>query len=223
MDVNSVYHLFMSLFFLSLVLLGDCTFGLKMRKICKDSIEILSGQGVMIENYHKSHVKMALVDHPDSISNSEFQLSFDFRTTSPDGILFYGRSRGHRELIALILSGGDLIYKVQCPTLHADILLPTINGSRLNDGEWHRISYSIYRPYDTKGHIEIDGFASAKRYIVSCDPLTTLIMGGYSEHDRGQISDLENLQGHFEGCIRNVYVPVPLRYPPKYYAVSVCE
>ncbi|CAG5133787.1 unnamed protein product, partial [Candidula unifasciata] len=189
-----------------------------------DSIEILSNQGVRIEPYHKSHVKLALVDQLDTSDNSEFRLSFDFRTTSPDGVLFYGRSKNPRELIGLVLNGGDLIYKIQCPSLHADILLPTKNNSRLNDGTWHKIAYSIkYRPYDTKGYIEIDGHSSIKRYIVSCGALTTLIMGGHSEEDKGHIANLENLPGHFEGCIRNVYVPVPLRYPPKYYAVSVCE
>ncbi|XP_012946574.1 sex hormone-binding globulin [Aplysia californica] len=226
MDMNAVKRQILYLFYVLLV--GDVSFGAirHLRKICKNSeIEILSNQGVRIEPVTKSHVELVLVDPSLLSTRSKFQLDFEFRTTAPNGVLFYGRPHGHNgQSIALILQNGDLMYKIKCPTLHADIFVPTRNMTQLNDGKWHSISYSVkFKRHGRKGFINIDGFPTPKRYEVSCDHMASLIMGGTSPKDRGYIHELENLPGHFEGCIRNVRIPTALLSPPKYYAVSVCD
>ncbi|CAG5133788.1 unnamed protein product, partial [Candidula unifasciata] len=187
---------------------------------------IQSAVGVRIESHHKSHVKMALLSEPVYGNNSEFRLSFEFNTTSADGILFYGRNRNPQEMIALVLENGDLMYKIRCSTVYADILVPTQNNSLLNDSTWHTISYSIeYGSYSSQGRLELDGRLDSRvgRYSFSCANLTRLIMGGHRERDIGNIHGLENLPGHFEGCIRNAFVTNAQAHPPKYSFVSICE
>lgn len=39
------------------------------------------------------------------------------------------------------LMSGSLYYKIQCPTVAADVLIPF--ESRLDDGNWHTVSVSI--------------------------------------------------------------------------------
>ena len=81
----------------------------------------------------------------DDVTNhiiARYVIRFEFRTRGDNGILLYGRPRqeGAGELLALRLVGGELYYKIQCPTVSADLLFP--HRGKLNDGRWHSVLVS---------------------------------------------------------------------------------
>ncbi|PVD21474.1 hypothetical protein C0Q70_19647 [Pomacea canaliculata] len=159
----------------------------QIRRICKDSeIEILSDQGVRIEPVERSHTELVLA--LDDIVSKKFQIRFDFKTTGANGILFYGRSRENRkELIAMRLMSGSLYYKIQCPTVAADVLIPF--ESRLDDGNWHTVSIK-FRKGGMKAQVEVDGVKDEKTYEVSCDGMSSLVFGGVSPHDHSVVNSI---------------------------------
>lgn len=176
-------------------------------------------------NAHGGHGMLGhLLDSEDQASNPHspfrFVIKFDFKTSTPHGILFYGRQRENaRELIALRLAAGALYYKIQCPTVSADVLIPT---SRLDDGQWHSVSLK-FRKGGLKAHVEVDGIRDSKTYEVSCEKITSLVFGGVSPIDKEMVDRNLGHVPHFEGCIRSVQIPTALTQHPKYYAVSVCD
>lgn len=189
----------------------------QIRRICKNEIDLLADSGVRIEPVDRSHAELLLADH--SVRN-RFVIKFDFKTSTPHGILFYGRQRENaRELIALRLAAGALYYKIQCPTVSADVLIPT---SRLDDGQWHSVSLK-FRKGGLKAHVEVDGIRDSKTYEVSCEKITSLVFGGVSPIDKEMVDRNLGHVPHFEGCIRSVQIPTALTQHPKYYAVSVCD
>nr|KAG5707877.1 hypothetical protein BaRGS_031608 [Batillaria attramentaria] len=184
-----------------------------------NEIDLLADSGVRIEPVERSHAELLL---DDRTTRNRFVIKFDFKTTSPHGILFYGRRRdNHRELIALRLVAGALYYKIQCPTVSADVLIP-LYTSPLNDGQWHSVSLK-FRKGGMKAHVEVDGIRDSKTYEVSCKQMTSLIFGGVSPHDKEALDRSLGYVPHYDGCIRSVQIPTALRAPPKYYAVSVCD
>ncbi|BFZ12558.1 hypothetical protein BsWGS_15597 [Bradybaena similaris] len=206
----------------SLTILVYLTQSTQYVRICRSSLDILSAPGAKIENYNKSHVRISLQRYNLSSINNEFRVTFDFRTSSPDGILFYGRAIDSQQYVAISMYRGDIIYTVRCPSLHADITLATTN--RFDDGNWHQVEYILSYEHDAAtGYLAVDGSRPSRNYTVDCELLRRLYMGGLGP---GVVFRFQhgNIQlGHFKGCIRNMFVPVGQILPPKYYAVSVCD
>ncbi|CAL1541086.1 unnamed protein product [Lymnaea stagnalis] len=199
--------------------------GQRVVRICRDSdIEILSIQGVQIENYPKSRVELHLAERMHH-NKPLFFLQFDFKTRARNGVLFYGTTKGKpSEILALFLVDGELRYKMRCPTLEAEVFVSSKKKVPLNDGRWHTVFYSLkFGEHSHKADITIDGHSgSPKQFGVSCSPLSSIIMGGATRDDLINIDELRQIPGHFEGCIRSVNISVPLNIPPKYHAVSIC-
>ncbi|XP_059148908.1 neurexin-1-like [Physella acuta] len=194
-------------------------------RLCKDTeIEVLSGQGVRIEAHNNSRAEIALWDRSPN-NNPTFELDFEFKTRSSHGILLYGKVKGQqKEMVALYLVKGFIHYKIYCPLMDAEIYIPTKTKRPLDDGKWHKVTYTAqFRNHAFKSLVTVDGFLKLGKHIgVSCEPLTTLEMGGHSINDAGHDSQLQHLAGQFEGCIRKLNISKPLRSPPKYYFVSSC-
>ncbi|KAK3799157.1 hypothetical protein RRG08_051431 [Elysia crispata] len=194
---------------------------------CKNTdIQVMTNTGARIEPYETSRIELELGE-PKNRKNKKLRLSFEFRTTSANGTLFYGRTDKYpNEVIALLLRNGRPVYKIQCPSLHADVHLPAVKFEPLNDNKWHTVYYTVRFGRDgNRSVIQIDGHSHTTRYDVNCEHFTAIVMGGHSPDDVGTRfqSDVEATQGHFEGCIRQVGVSYPLSALPKYYVVSQCE
>ncbi|KAH9515657.1 hypothetical protein Btru_011658 [Bulinus truncatus] len=200
----------------------------KVYTMCRDTdIDILSVTGVKLEPYERSLVELPF---PDSFVNQTDTLRFEFsfKTTSPGGVLFYTRNTHYpTEILAFYLRHGQLHYKITCPTLAAVDLLETRHGEPLNDGRWHNITFSVKFPerHRAQGaNTTIDGYSTQnKDYPVSCHRVTSVIMGGARKEDLQYMHQMKKVKEHFEGCIRNVKANLPLRSPPKYSAVSICD
>ncbi|GFO30425.1 hypothetical protein PoB_005693000 [Plakobranchus ocellatus] len=106
----------------------------------------MSHKGVRIEPYERSRVELMLAEPVSERFRNKLVLSFEFKTLSANGTLFYGRSsKNPNEMIALVLRNGHLVYKIQCPSLHADVRLSTRESEPLNNNRWHSVYYTVSR------------------------------------------------------------------------------
>ncbi|KAL5021433.1 hypothetical protein ScPMuIL_000588 [Solemya velum] len=184
---------------------------------CQSPIDILSSVGVAIEPLEKSRVE---IDH----LSTEFQIgqnfTFDFKTTSQDGLLFYASRRNDVHFMAAVeLRGGSIQYTIMCPWNDASL---TIAKVRVDDGNWHTLGFRRGR---FSGIITLDGVDFFGNYVLDCEGFTSVMFGGINPlHDGTPINRiLQNKFGHFKGCIRNLRVSTGLEAPPYYVAVSECS
>ncbi|KAL8610389.1 hypothetical protein ACOMHN_041203 [Nucella lapillus] len=190
----------------------------KIRRLCKNGIDILSDEGVRIEPLERSHVELLLSKH--RIRKRDI-IRFQFRTESENGILFYGRNRSSlTDLQALRILGGQVYYRIVCPTASADVLIPL--RRKINDGRWHRVVVKFHRG-GRKTKVIVDGKKNSKIYEASCSLPAVLVFGGVSHNDSAVVNKILGDVPHFQGCIRKVDVPTALRSPPQYYAISNCQ
>lgn len=196
-------------------------------KECKtNDINVTTYKGARIEPYEKSRIEVTLGE-PANKRSKRLLLSFEFRTTSGNGTLFYGRSSENpTEVIGLMLRGGQLLYKIQCPSLYADVMLSAPGHTSLNDNQWHTVHFATkFGRQGQRSVMKVDGQSHPQRYEMNCERFTSLVLGGHSPGDNAtqHAPDLMSSHGHFEGCIRKLDVSYPLRTLPKYYAVSQCD
>ncbi|KAK3608030.1 hypothetical protein CHS0354_031016 [Potamilus streckersoni] len=185
---------------------------------CRSSIDALSSTAVKIEPIKTSRLSF------DSLSaelHDGETLTFEFKTTSDSGILFYTTRRNDLyDVVSVVLRNGYLQYKIRCKTSHADLMVP---GVLVNDGEWHTL---VFARKQNKAFIKLDDKTHFRQYYVTCGGFTSVGFGGINpDHDGGSssIDELKVQSGHFSGCIRNVNISTGIDAPPHYVTVSDCH
>ncbi|RUS70167.1 hypothetical protein EGW08_022069 [Elysia chlorotica] len=187
-------------------------------------MNVTTSTGVKIEPYNSSRVELHL--GPRYRFYKELMFAFEFRTDSANGTLFYGRSEAYpEEFVALVLRNGRPVHKIQCPSLHADITLPSTIFPPLNDNRWHRVIYSTrLGRFGYNGIIDVDGTNHTSVYEVNCEDFDTVIFGGHRPTHVGTLLPAEMTDhGSFEGCMKEAYFPYPFSSPGGYYVVSQCD
>ncbi|KAL3860696.1 hypothetical protein ACJMK2_010787 [Sinanodonta woodiana] len=185
---------------------------------CRSSIDALSPTAVKIEPIETSRLSF------DSLSAELLDgatLSFEFKTTSESGLLFYTTRRNDLyDVVSVVLINGYLQYKIRCKTSYADLIVP---GVLVNDGEWHTL---VFARKHNKAFIKLDNKMHFHQYYVTCGGFTSVGFGGISpDHDGGStsIDELKVQPAHFSGCIRNVNISTGIDAPPHYVTVSDCH
>ncbi|XP_071086002.1 sex hormone-binding globulin-like isoform X2 [Haliotis cracherodii] len=192
--------------------------GRHVKRACKSSeIDIMTSTGAKIEPWTLSRVQLPRLSK--TFSSDGHKLSFEFKTTSQSGLLFYGTMRNRRasKLIVLQLVRGKLFYTTRCPSADSGLLLPT--PYRLDDGKWHTVEF---RREGRKGYIILDNQPYFKTYPVTCK-LTSFVFGGLEPVDAASVLPLLRTSTHFDGCIRNLSLNIDHGLAPRYYAVSICS
>lgn len=189
---------------------------------CESNIDVSSNSGVRIEPLEDSTVQM------NSLSREFYhgeKLEFEFKTSKPDGLLFYATRRNDEsELMAVQLVKGHLLYSIRCNQGYATLIIPK---RKVDDGEWHTIRYSRKRQ---KGFLEVDGVVYYENYLLTCGGFTSIVFGGVRANDWGlkAVKSLEtvrdnNGQYQFSGCLRRLDITTGTDEPPYYVKVTSCN
>lgn len=137
-----------------------------------------------------SHV---LLNIPTLDFKADFNLSLDFRTYYPNGLLMLAQNTARKKHFALLLVGGRVVLEVSEKALKK----LSSHGS-LNDGQWHSVSLSKEGSLMT---LEVDDKPALKLRVHRRLPFRSpLYVGGISQ---GLPVPEELVKESFRGCIRN--------------------
>ncbi|XP_052060520.1 laminin subunit alpha-4-like [Mytilus californianus] len=190
--------------------------GMTINQKCQTPINILSAKGAYIEPLQKSRVRIDSLKKPFGNGHA---LSFDFKTTSLSGVLFYLNNANTKEFVGVEIASGFLTYHIKCRRLEAVL---TVAAAKVDDGKWHSI---VYRRKRKRGRLIVDGKHYFQNYRIACDNegFASMTLGGIHPVDIDFVDSFEGKTGHFEGCIKNVDNTAGILTLPKYTGVSECE
>lgn len=190
--------------------------GMAIQQNCQSAINILNPRGAYVESLEKSRVRIDKLEKPFENGHS---LSFEFKTTSLHGILFYLNNKNSKEFVGVEIASGYLTYHIKCRRLEAVL---TVAGAKVDDGQWHQV---IFRRKRKRGRLTVDGKHYFQNYRVECDDdgFTSMTLGGIDPVDIDFVNSFEGKTGHFEGCIKNLDNTAGIRSSPRYTGVSECE
>ncbi|KAG7464670.1 hypothetical protein MATL_G00167880 [Megalops atlanticus] len=96
---------------------------------------LISGQG-LINLGQRWGSKTPLMHTTANLTEvTSIKSSFEFRTLDPEGVVFYGDTRGGADWFVLALRGG----RPEMQIGKADVLTTVTGGPKLDDGRWHKI------------------------------------------------------------------------------------
>ncbi|XP_060535680.1 laminin subunit alpha [Cylas formicarius] len=150
-----------------------------------------------------------------------FDFSMEFKTTEPNGILFYvSDSKTHRDYAALYLEGGFVIF-----TFKGEQGPPLLLRSQLtyNDNEWHLVEISRD---GSDGKLVIEGGALTGKILQKTTSLGLHIpfyLGGLHPDDYNYVQSNLNMTTQFTGCVRNFNMNTKPMENPKDFGVIPCS
>ncbi|XP_050541070.1 laminin subunit alpha [Daktulosphaira vitifoliae] len=153
---------------------------------------------------------------PKNISS---ELSVDIKTTSSEGIIFFGQKLESSDMIAVYLSEGKVYYQLSCDSIPATI----IAQMPVNDGEWHTVKWSRS---NTKAELFVDGTLVGSSNTADCklDITPPFYLGGTNPLDYQKVIDLVKMNETFEGCLRRFKAnSKELGNPDRKFGVSRCS
>ena len=68
-------------------------------------------------------------------------MSFEFKTRSLSGVLFYLNNENDSEFVGVEIASGFLTYHIKCRRLEAVL---TVAAAKVDDGEWHKVGCLYY-------------------------------------------------------------------------------
>lgn len=191
----------------------------KGRHTCesKGRIDIESESGVQLEALNNSRV---FIDDLTEAFQDGHSLRFEFKTTSPNGTLFYiSRRHDQYDMVSGGIHNGLLHFKIRCKSSYADLTLPKY---RVDDGVWHKIKF---QRRNRKGMILLDDVEYFDQYYVGCDGFTSVNFGSTNpDHESSaSVQELMPKNGQLKACLRKFHISTNIAAPPYYSAVSVCN
>ncbi|XP_030765960.1 laminin subunit alpha [Sitophilus oryzae] len=149
-----------------------------------------------------------------------FDFSLEFKTSEPNGILFYVSDiKGHKQYASLLLSDSYLVFtfKTENP--------PLVIKSDLayNDNEWHYVQFSRQ---GSEGKLIIDNKDIPGRSVHKTQTLDLHIpfyLGGIHPDATEQVLQNLNTTAQFKGCIRNFHMNNKPMENPKETGVIPCS
>lgn len=151
-----------------------------------------------------------------------FDFYLEFKTTSPDGLLFYAADPRHTDFVGLYMEGGKLVFKFRGGPGVVNIT----SNFEYHNGEWHTVFFSRAQ---NKGKMVVDGddeveaeSPSQVRQIHLAGPF---YIGGISvEALEDMHMNLNTVKGsYFKGCIRGVTINNRATSEPKTVDVEPCS
>lgn len=151
-----------------------------------------------------------------------YELTLEFKTKHPDGILFYAAGEHHSDFVVLYMKDGYVYHKFNCGSGPANMT----SKYQYNNDDWHTVR--IERTQAT-GTLVIDGGDSAEgssvgnTRVMSLQPPYTF--GGVNEKSIDDASEDTGLVSSniYRGCIRNIQVNAqPLGVPTREFGVLPC-
>lgn len=134
-----------------------------------------------------------------------YDFAMEFKTDSPDGVLFYASDARHTDFIALYMQDGHLIHQFKGGA-------GTVNMTstfKYHNNEWHTVMFSRSQ---NKGKLVVDGddshAAEASTPIRVLSVTVPFFFGGVSENVQEDVElNLKTEKGsYFKGCIRSISV-----------------
>lgn len=148
---------------------------------------------------------VAYVILPSLHAYSFFSIYFKFKTTEPEGLLFYNRGK-IRDFIALELHNGFLYYIYDMGSGAERIRVNTMD--KLNDNEWHDVS--LLRPEMDRQLIHVDNNPPTVENTVGSEAKQfnlldgKLYIGGVEKTMYNVLSKLIKSRHGFQGCLASM-------------------
>lgn len=180
-------------------------------------IDVLSESGAKIEPLPSSRVNFHSLKNQ---FDDGHLLIFEFRTTSENATIFYTTRRNDAyDMVSASISGGLVQFKIRCKSSFADLTVPKY---KVDDNKWHKI---YFRRHNRKGTFKLDGLGYFRPFHLGCGGFTSVNFGSINEDDLTSysIQELQQTDGQYTGCIRNVLITTNFDAPPSYTAVSTCN
>ncbi|KAK2708492.1 hypothetical protein QYM36_014189 [Artemia franciscana] len=127
--------------------------------------------------------------------------SVEFKTVSPDGIIFYSADQRHIDFIALYLRDGKIHYSFNCGSGAGHLASPLDYA----DGDWHMVTFSREAQNGTlivDGDLVAEGMSRGNTRSINIDP--PFFVGGISpEAVDFAKGNMKGLDVGFVGCLRD--------------------
>lgn len=156
--------------------------------------------GYRFGTYSDSRVEFTAI--PTKIKKS-YDIALSFRTSEPDGILFYASDSRHTDFIALYMQNGKLYHAFNCGSGSANIS----SKYEYNNNEWHTV---LFTRNHSKGRLlindEDDSFGESFGTTRTMAVQAPFSFGGVSnELMEDSYLNMKMSKGkQFHGCIRNM-------------------
>jgi laminin alpha 3/5 len=158
---------------------------------------------------------------PDTFrSRSEFSL--DFKSTNPNGVMFYVADARQKDFISVYLRGGKVVYGFNCGN-DAVFIEST---ETYNDGQWHTVEF---QRVSKDGTLIVDGIdtntGSTGGRSQSINVETPFYVGGMPQDQFALAqTNIEGLTNGLVGCIRNPALKdQPFGEPARAFDVQNCS
>lgn len=151
-----------------------------------------------------------------------FDFYLEFKTHSPDGLLFYAADTRQKDFVALYLEQGKLVYKFRGGAGEANMT----SNYEYHNGEWHTVFFSRSQ---NKGKMVVDGDdeteAESPQQIRQIHLQTPFMIGGLAPDTPEDVyKNLNIAKGtYFKGCIRGVNINNKSTSEPKTVDVEPCS
>ncbi|XP_036404246.1 sex hormone-binding globulin isoform X2 [Megalops cyprinoides] len=163
-----------------------------------EKMTLISGQGLINLGQRWGSKSPLMHTRANLTEVTSIKSSFEFRTLDPEGVVFYGDTRGGADWFVLALRGG----RPEMQIGKADVLTTVTGGPKLDDGMWHKIE-----------------LRSEGRFVVlELDGEVALVVGLHSQQTQADLSGqirlslggiliteqrlLNPLRMEMDGCVR---------------------
>lgn len=140
-------------------------------------------------------------------SKKQYSITMEFKTTQPDGLLFYASDQRHTDFIAVYLRDGQVHHDFNCGSGKAVMT----SELQYNDGEWHSIKFTRTA---NKGKLMVDESDTIEGESTGNARTMQLVspyyVGGYTAEALEDVAvniglnNTELEKRYFFGCIRNI-------------------
>ncbi|XP_074649233.1 neurexin-1-like [Tubulanus polymorphus] len=162
----------------------------------------IGNTGILLQTPIKFKSTIAYAKLSQINMDATFPLYFQFKTTQPNGLLFYNAGNGY-DFIAIELVSGILRYVFKAGS--GTNLLTSANTRRspLNDNQWHDVT--IIRPSLSKQILRVDGQSST---FTTANDLTELsgplFVGGAPKSIFDALPKMVASKQGFQGCLASL-------------------
>lgn len=171
--------------------------------------------GTRFGGHPESRLEYEATEIPGNF-RSESEFSFEFKSTSRDGMLFYVFGDRHVDFIAVYLIGGQISYSFNCGSGPAKMT----SLRTYNDGQWHSVTFWRRQ---TRGRLVIDeeevGEDRSEGNQKSISVVSPFYIGGLPRNDVNMASNnMDGITQGFSGCIRNLQLDgIPFGTPTEHF------
>lgn len=151
-----------------------------------------------------------------------YEVSLQFKTSEPDGVLFYAADQRHTDFVALYLRDGYVVHAFSCGSAPTNMTSKNL----YNDDQWHTV---VITRDQNKGKLVINGddesFGEATGSSRAMNLMLPYSFGGVNDNALDDLNVNLSLEKDkfFSGCIRNIMTSERKPSKPQPFGVIPCS